>query len=124
MNKIIIIGNLVRDTDLRTLDSGVSVCTFTVAVNKRKKAGDTQEAEYFRVSVWREKGETCHKYLKKGKKVMVMGAVSSRVYKGNDGVLRSQMEITADDVEFLSPKDTSEAPDGYTEVTGEELPFD
>ena len=131
MNKLILIGNLTRDPELKTTPSGLSVCDFTIAVNGRKKEDETQ---YFRVTVWRALGETCAKYLSKGKKVFVSGAVSARTYQANDGTTRVSLEVTADDVEFLSSKDDGAAhtpaaskapstPSGFTPVQTEELPF-
>ena len=103
MNKLTIIGNLVREPELRTTTSGINVCEMTVAVNRRKTANNQNpEADFFRVSVWRGLGESCAKYLKKGSKVCVVGAVSVRTYQTNAGEFRANLEVTADDVEFLS----------------------
>lgn len=146
MNKLTIIGNLTRDPELRTTQSGISVCSFTVAVNRRRTQQNQQpEADFFRVSAWRQLGENCGKWLIKGKKVCVVGPVSVSTYQGNDGVTRAQMEITAEDVEFLSPAGQVEeapqaapqtapapqqtqmpiagAPAGFTAVETDELPF-
>ena len=125
MNHITIIGNLVGNPELRTTQQGVSVCTFGVAVNRRRSDG----VDFFRVSAWRGLGENCAKYLSKGKKVAVTGAVSVSTYKASNGEARANLEVNADDVEFLTPKGEQEqskpkAPDGFVEVTGEELPWD
>ena len=117
MNKLTIIGNLTRDPELRTTSAGVSVCDFTVAVNRRQRR-DAQngqpEADFFRVSAWRERGELCAKYLAKGRKVCVVGPVSVHTYTGNDGTTRASLEVNADDVEFLSSRNDGEAAGGYT----------
>ena len=68
MNKLTIIGNLTNDPELRTTTTGVNVCSFTVAVNRRKKVEGQPEADFFKVSAWREKGENCAKFLIKGKR--------------------------------------------------------
>ena len=70
MNKLFIVGNLTRDPELRTTSSGISVCSFTVAVNRRRSstAAGQPEADFFRVSAWRALGENCQKYLAKGRK--------------------------------------------------------
>ena len=127
MNKIIIIGNLTGAPELRVTQSGVSVCQFTVAVNGRRKEDG---ATFFRASAWRALGETCHKYLDKGRKVMVCGAVSASAYTGRDGKPRASLEVTADDVEFLSSasgdSQQQSAPEanGFTPIDdGDELPF-
>ena len=112
MNKLTIIGNLTRDPELRTLSSGVTVCSFTVAVNRRRSQSAENgqpEADFFRVSAWRQLGENCAKYLAKGRKVCVIGPVSVNTYTGSDGITRASLEVTADDVEFLTPK--NEAPE-------------
>lgn len=134
MNKLMIIGNLTKDPVMRTTATGLSVCSFTVAVNRRKAQGQQQEADYFNVTAWRERGETCAKYLAKGKKVCVIGPVSVRNWETQDGKYGSALEVTADEVEFLSPRSEGEsAPvhkppkvdeqSGFEEVETEELPF-
>lgn len=143
MNKLTIIGNLTRDPELRTTQSGVSVCTFTVAVNKRQTAsqkanGQQPEADFFRVNAWRELGENCAKWLIKGRKVAVVGPVSVSTYTGNDGKTYANLEVLAQDVEFLSPagERPQETPQtapqaapvqqqiGFTPVETDELPFE
>jgi len=122
MNKLTIIGNLTRDPELRTTSTGVNVCDFTVAVNRRQRK-DAQngqpDADFFRVSAWRERGELCAKYLAKGRKVCVVGPVSVRTYTGNDGVMRASLEVTADEVEFLSSRNDAEAAGSYTAPAAE-----
>ena len=142
MNKLTIIGNLTRDPELRTTSTGISVCDFTVAVNRRirRDAQTNQpEADFFRVSAWRQLGENCAKFLAKGRKVAVVGAVSVRTYQASDGTTRASLEVTADDVEFLTPRgevgDMPAAPraqapapaapqsNGFVQVDDDELPF-
>lgn len=103
MNKLTIIGNLTADPELRTTPSGVSVCTFTVAVNRRSGKEDRQ-TDFFRVTAWRQLGENCSRFLTKGRKVAVVGEVTARAFEGKDGSLRASLEVTADDVEFLTPR--------------------
>ena len=135
MNRITIIGNLVRDPELRTTQSGINVCTFTVAVNKRQK-GDAQSAEFFRVSAWRQLGDNCQKFLAKGRKVAVIGEVSVSTYTTQNGETKANLEVNATDVEFLSPRAEQgemtsqnvnngyQQNDGFVEVDlDEELPF-
>lgn len=104
MNRIVIIGNLVRSPEQRTTQSGIAVTTFTVAVNRRRQQEGQPDADFFRVTAWRGLAETCGKYLDKGRKVCVVGPVSISTYTGNDGQTRASMEVTAEDVEFLTPK--------------------
>ena len=132
MNKIVIIGSLTGAPELRVTQSGVSVCQFTVAVNGKRK---DDVATFFRVTAWRSLGETCHKYLDKGRKVMVCGAVSASAYTGRDGKPRASIEVTAEDVEFLSamghdaqaaqaePGQQHDTEGGCTAVETEDMPF-
>jgi len=105
MKKIVLIGNLCRDPELRTTQSGVSVCTFSVAVNRRRSAEAGQpEADFFRITTWRQLAENCNRYLAKGRKVAVAGDISLNQYKDSNGLPRYSMEVTADEVEFLTPR--------------------
>ncbi len=107
MNKVFLIGNLTRDPELRTTSTGDSVCSFSIAVNRRRRSNaeaGQPEADFFRVSAWRQLGENCAKYLAKGRKVSVVGSVSCRTYVGSDGQTRASLEVQADDVEFLTPR--------------------
>lgn len=129
MNKLFIVGNLTNAPELRTTQAGKTVCTFGVAVNRRHSANG--EADFFRVSAWNALGENCHKYLAKGRKVAVTGQVSVSTYKASNGEARASLEVMADDVEFLSPKQEQQAEpntanavkSGYVEVTDDELPW-
>lgn len=131
MNRVFITGNLVRDPELRSTRDGISVCTFTVAVNRRNTGAKAEpQADYFRVTAWRGLGETCAKFLAKGRKVAVCGSVSAVPYTAQDGTARASLELTADDVEFLSPKGgQQEQPhidkqSGMVQVDDEKLPWE
>ena len=132
MNSLHIIGNLVKDPELRTTATGLSVCSFTVAVNRRKTNGNQPEADYFNVTAWRERGEVCTKYLSKGKKVSVVGPVSVRAWESN-GKHGASLEVTAEEVEFLSPRSEGQQAQpepqvdqqtGFQQVETDELPFE
>lgn len=105
MNKAIVIGNLTKDPELRTTTSGLSVCTFTVAVNRG--FGDKKEVDYLPIVTWRGLADNCSKFLAKGRKAGVSGRIQTRQYDDKDGNRRYVTEIVADDVEFLSPKGES-----------------
>ena len=130
MNKATIIGNITKDPELRTTSNGVSVCSFTVAVNRRRKVEGQPDADYFNVTAWRERGELCAKFLQKGKKVCVVGAVSVRTWESN-GKHGASLELLADEIEFLSPRvsdpETPPAPakdvSGMEIVETDDLPF-
>lgn len=105
MNTLHIIGNLTKDPVIRTTQSGKTVCSFTVAVNRRQRDQNGQAiADFFQVSAWNQLGQNCQQYLAKGRKVAVSGSVSVRTYQGNDGKTYAQMDVMANDVEFLTPK--------------------
>ena len=114
MNKLTIIGNLTRDPETRTVGSDHTVCSFTVAVNRRKREGHDQEADFFRVSAWDKLGDNCQRYLAKGRKVAVVGPVSVSTYESKEGGTRFSLDVRADDVEFLSPKEQSDAAEPQT----------
>lgn len=133
MNKLTIIGNLTADPVLRTTQNGTSVCSFTVAVNRRAQAGQQPEADFFNVTAWRERGEVCAKYLSKGKKVCVIGPVSVRTWESQKGTHGANLEVTAEEVEFLTSRSEAAAPEqkpaavdkqsGMEQVQPEDLPF-
>lgn len=102
MNKLMIIGNCTKDPELRTTTSGKNVCTFTVAVNRRKKVEGQPDADFFRVSAWNSLADLCAKFITRGKKVSVIGSVSAHAYTNNKGEAAANLEVMADEVEFLS----------------------
>ena len=113
MNKIFLIGNLTRDPELRTTGSGTNVCSFDIAVNRRftNQAGE-RVTDFFKIIAWRQLGDTCAKYLAKGRKVAVMGEVQNRSYDDKDGNKRYITEVIADEVEFLTPRAQDGSPAG------------
>lgn len=134
MNHCIIIGNLVRDPELRTTNSGIHTCTFTVAVNRPRQKDGTQQADYIPVVTWRSLAENCAKYLGKGRKCAVEGEIRTRNYE-KDGRKVCVTELAAHNVEFLTPRDSAAQEPygtpqsspmeagGFTEVDDDELPF-
>lgn len=105
MNHVMIIGNLTADPEMRTTQTGKQVVTFTVAVNRRQSAQAGQpEADFFRVSAWNQLGEICAKYLAKGRKCAVTGSIRAGAYTNSQGKAVGTLEVMADNVEFLSPR--------------------
>ncbi len=105
MNKVILIGNLTKDPELTTTNSGISVCRFTLAVSRRfVGASGERETDFLNIVAWRSQAENCSKYLKKGSKCAVTGSIQTRSYDAQDGSKRYVTEITADEVEFISTK--------------------
>ena len=131
MNKLFITGRVGRTPETRTISTGDTVCSFSLAVNNKRKGEQDQPPTWFKVSAWGKLGEACQRYLDKGKMATVVGPVSGSTYDGSDGKTRFYLDVRAEDVEFLSPKEQSDAeeptkkpvPDGFTEVDDESLPF-
>lgn len=115
MNKVFLIGNLTRDPELSETSGGVSVCRFAIAVNRNYSGADGErKTDFFNVTAWRGLGETVARYAKKGNKVAVCGSVELRNYEDNQGVKRTSVDVIAQDVEFLSPRGSSNGADaGY-----------
>jgi single-strand DNA-binding protein len=108
-NKIVIVGYLGRDPEIRYTPDGTAVCNFSIATSEKKKdrGGDMQEqTTWFRVTVWRNQAEAVHKYLTKGRQVYVEGRLRQEEFTDRDGNKRMALEVTATDVQFLgSPRD-------------------
>ena len=135
MQKLIIIGNLTNDPEIRSTQTGKNVCTFTIAVN-RKKVSEPQ-TDFFRINAWNGLADTCARFLNKGKKVAVVGELQARTYEDKQGKTRLSLDVSADEVEFLSPKEEKpkkekENSDGYdnpadltgfSDIRSDDLPF-
>ena len=105
MNRVFLIGNLTKDPELATTNSGVSVCRFALAVSRNfSNADGERETDFLNIIVWRGQAENCHKYLKKGSKCAISGSIQVRNYDAPDGTKRYVTEIVADNVEFLNSK--------------------
>ena len=109
INVVAITGNLTRDPELRSTPGGTSVCKLRVAVNSRRKDGQTGEwidkPNYFDVTVWGAQGENCANYLSKGRPVAVEGRLDWREWESQDGGKRQAVEIIANSVQFLGSRD-------------------
>jgi single-strand DNA-binding protein len=104
LNKVLLIGNLTRDPELRYIPSGSAVASFTVAMNRTYKlqSGEKkEETSFVKVVVWGRMAEICGEYLKKGRPVFVEGRLQSRSWDGPDGQKRSTLEVIAQTVQFL-----------------------
>ncbi len=105
MNKVFLVGNLTRDPELSTTPNGVSVCRFSIAVNRNyTNSNGEREVDFINIITWRGIADNCYKYLNKGNKVAVSGAIQTRSYEDKDGNKKYVTEVVADEVEFLSPK--------------------
>ena len=130
MNKVVLIGNLARDPEITTTNSGVSVCRFSLAVQRRFSAAEGgATADFFNIVVWRGLAENCHKFLRKGSKCAVSGRIQNSSYEAQDGTKRYTTEIVAEDVEFLGTKpadgaDIPSAPKSSSDTSAELEPID
>ena len=116
INRVIITGNLTRDPELRSLPSGMSVCSLRVAVNTRRKDNQSGEwvdkANYFDVTIWGRQGENAAQYLSKGRPVAIDGRLEWREWQDQQGNKRQSVDIIADNVQFLS------SPEGFSNGGG------
>jgi single-strand DNA-binding protein len=126
LNKIMLIGNVGSDPEMRYTPNGKAVTSFRLATNYRYNGSDgerREETEWFRVSVWGKQAESCNQFLSKGRRVYVEGRLRSRNWEGQDGQMRTSLEVSANRVIFLDKTaPTSLAEEG--ELEPEDLPFD
>lgn len=104
MNKSILTGRLTADPELTETTSGVSLCRFSIAVQRDYKTDGEYKTDFFEVTAWRELAETVARYSKKGDKVLVEGSIQPRQYEDNKGAKHKTVDIIAQKVEFLTPK--------------------
>ena len=117
MNKVILVGNLTRDPELITTTNGVSLCRFSLAVQRRFAGPDGErEADFVNIVVWRAQADNCYKYLKKGSKCGVVGSLQTRSYDAQDGTKRYSTDVVAEEVEFLSTKGSSSSEESFEPV--------
>lgn len=104
MNRIFLIGNLTRDPEPSETQSGIAVCRFSIAVNRRRTTEGEQQTDFFNVTAWRGLAENVARFCQKGNKVAVVGNLQIRQYEDRDGQKRTSVDVIADEVEFLTPK--------------------
>jgi single-strand DNA-binding protein len=133
INRVVLVGNLTRDPEMKHLPSGTALCSLRIAVNTRRKdeSGQwTDKPNYFDVSVWGAQGESCAQYLSKGRPVAIDGRLEWREWEATDGSGKRQaVEIVADNVQFLGSRGDSEGaggspfvPAGAAQATGADFP--
>ena len=102
MNKIVLIGRLVRDPELRfSPGTGTAISRFTIAVNRRKKEDGTQEADFIPCISWGKQAENIANYQRKGNQIGICGRIQTRNYDGKDGIKRYVTEVVAEEIQFL-----------------------
>lgn len=108
MNQVQLVGNITRDPDYRTLQSGVTCCQFTVACQRRfKNAQGQYEADFINCVAWRERADFVHKYFLKGQKIGLTGTLQTRSYDAQDGSKRYVTEVIVENVEFVEKRQDS-----------------
>ena len=126
LNKIMLIGNVGSDPEMRYSPNGKAVTSFRMATNYRYAGSDREqreETEWFRVSVWGRQAESCNQFLSKGKRIYVEGRLRSRSWEGQDGQMRTSLEVSANRVIFLDRVAPVSLPE-EGELDPQDLPFD
>lgn len=115
LNKVILIGHMTADPELRQTQTGVSVCSFSIGVTRRfQRTGDQQTSDFINIVAWRQTAEFISKYFKKGSAICICGSLQTRNYTANDGSKRYITEVVADEASFVEKKtDASSRPDDY-----------
>lgn len=125
--KVILVGNLGGDPELRYTQEGLPVVTFNVAVNRRRRQGENnwvEETDWFRVTAWGRLAETCNQVLSKGRKVLVEGRLQTRTFQGSDGQTRKFIDVIASQMVLLDRPPTAEPVLEEEEtIEAEDLPF-
>ena len=104
-NKVILIGNMTADPELKQTASGVSVCSFSIAINRRfaKSEQNQQTVDFINIVTWRQNAEFVSRYFKKGNPILICGQLQTRTWNDNQGQKRYATEVVADEVTFVSP---------------------
>lgn len=127
LNRVVLIGRLTRDPELRYTQSGVAVASFTLAVNRNyKNAQGEQEADFIDIVVWRGQAEVCANHLNKGRLVAVEGRLQVRSYEAQDGQRRKVAEVVAESVRFLEKKGSAAVNSGVADpgdFLDDDIPF-
>ena len=131
INVVVLTGRLTADPELRTTNSGLSVCSFSIAVERRYKQGEEKQADFINIVAWRASAEFVAKYFKKGSMIAIEGAIQTRKYEDKDGNKRTAFEVVANNVQFAeygknnenSDTDTPSTNDFAEFTNDEDLPF-
>ena len=126
MNQVILIGNLVRDPEMKYTQAGLAVTRFTLALNRPKKDGQDQGADFISIVTFGKLAENCANYLAKGRKTAVAGRIQTGSYEDKDGKKVYTTDVIANSVEFLEweKRESPDAPEGFHPVgDGSDIPF-
>ena len=130
MNSVVLIGRLCANPELSyTPQNQTAVCRFTLAVDRPKKQGEEQNADFIRITVWDRQAENCDRYLSKGSQCAIHGRIQTGSYKNRNGETVYSTEVVADRVEFLgsrgdsAPQQTPRNPEDTFSAMDEDVPF-
>ena len=112
LNVVVLSGRLTQDPELKTTANGISVCSFSIAVERRFKSGEERQSDFINIVTWRSSAEFVSKYFKKGQMIAIRGSIQTRRYQDKDGNNRTAFEVVADDVQFadFARRDNDSAP--------------
>ena len=132
-NLVVLTGRLTADPELKTTQSGISVCRFTIAVNRRHQANEEQQADFINIIAWRQNAEFISKYFKKGNLIGIEGSIQTRKYTDKNGNNRTVFEVVVNGAQFVESKKDKptedKEPDDYSnddfvDISGDEdIPF-
>lgn len=141
LNVVVLSGRLTAEPELKTTQNGVSVCSFSIAVERRYRQGEERQADFINIVAWRSSAEFVSKYFKKGQMIAIRGSIQTRRYQDSEGKNRSAFEVVADDVQFADFGKKDDKPsvdvdpnndplasfknnlDGFEEIIDGDIPF-
>ena len=133
MQKMTLIGNLVADPAQVTTSNNKTFTKFRIAVNRRFTGANGEKVtDFFQITAFGKIGENCQKFLAKGRKVAIIGELQARTYEDSEGMTRMALDVVADEVEFLTPKDAKETAnletkpvtaDDFQDIQSDDIPF-
>ena len=123
-NKVILMGNLTRDPEMRTTPNGTALCKFSIAVNRKfARQGEERQADFINIVAWSKTGEFCSKYFKKGQQVGVIGRIQTRTWDDDQGAKHYVTEVIAEEAYFAEGKrDSYDTGDNFANNFGNTMP--
>ncbi|MBQ9748772.1 MAG: single-stranded DNA-binding protein [Clostridia bacterium] len=104
LNKVVLIGHMVADPELKQTTSGISVCSFRIGVSRRYTKGEQAQSDFFDIVAWRQQAEFVARYFRKGSAICVCGSLQTRTWEDKNGGKRYNVEIVADEINFIERK--------------------
>lgn len=126
LNKVILIGHMTADPELKQTPGGVCVCSFSIGVSRRYTKGEQQQTDFINIVAWRQQAEFVAKYFRKGNAICVCGQLQTRTWTDNHGNKRYATEVIADEISFVERKETAQTVNSpnFEEIPGDDdCPF-